>query len=69
MPFFVNARVSTEWLSFPQDAALAAFEKAIELLSRGVSDVYVTDESGHVYFPDNFCELFADAATANGPRA
>jgi hypothetical protein len=69
MPFFVNAKVSTEWLSFPQDAALGAFEKAIELLSRGVSDIYVTDKSGHVYFPDNFCELFADAATANSLQA
>ena len=68
MPFFVNGRVSAEWMSFPQDAALTAFEKAIELLSRGVSDVYVTDKSGHVYFPDNFCELFADAAPENSPR-
>ena len=68
MSFSVSGRISTDWVSFSQDAALTAFEKAVELLSRGASDVYVTDESGRVYFPDNLCELFADAATANSPR-
>jgi hypothetical protein len=67
MPFVVNGRKSTEWTSFPQDAALAAFEKAIEFLSSGLSDVYVTDESGRVYFAKDLHQLFAEAATEHSP--
>jgi len=58
MPFTICGQTSEGHVMFSRDTAVEAVQKAMEMISAGAHDVYITDpERGRIYRRDEFSLL------------
>jgi hypothetical protein len=58
MPFTISGQAPEGRVLFSRDTAVEAVQKAVEMISGGAQDVYITDpERGRIYRRDEFSLL------------
>jgi hypothetical protein len=63
MSYVITGTNSAGVLSLKRDSAVAAIEKAVELMGDGTRDVHITDPDDRIYIDAEFSQLYMAART------